>query len=109
MASPGRMFVSLFPWLQQIPFFLSPLCSHTLSRSGSSVQKGHSGLQLAQGPGEPRDLRVLFATLNLLKWSPLSFPQSLPGKWGVMVCSESHLVEPGDLFPKCKLAPSATP
>lgn len=108
MASPGRMFVSLFPWLQQIPFFLSPLCSHTLSRSGSSVQKGHSSLQLAQGPGEPRDLRVLFATLDLLKWSPLSFPQILPGKQGVMVCSESHLVEPGDLFPKSKLAPSAT-
>lgn len=99
MASPGGgIVVSLFPWLQQIPFFLSPLCSHTLSRSGSGFQKVHSGLRLAQGPGEPRDLRLLFATLHLLKWSPSSFPESLPEERGVTVCSENHLVEPGDSY-----------
>ena len=54
--------VSLFRGLPHIPFFLSPLCSHTLSRSGSSFQKVHRGLPLAQGPGKPRELTPLFST-----------------------------------------------
>lgn len=97
-ASPSAVFVFL-PLTSADPLLsVSPVLPHPF-QSGPTFQKVLRGLCLVQRPDKPRDLRLfLLATLCLLKWSPSSLPKASQASEGATVCSENHLVKPGNSF-----------